>query len=238
MRGVAPSTIVREEIDQVFSRGVAPETNILSALAELGVRYVVQQGLEKEQADFLGRGRYERGAGSKGRRNGYEDGILRTGEGGIGVRVPQVRDSETPYQSKLMEFLSGNSEMLDRLVVEMYARGLSTRDIEDCFRGPDGELLLSRGAHPMLAAMEPRLYLRHRTTSAVPAARRAWNRSAAHARSREARSQAEGRMIARCLVSNQSRSRLSVDLRALISGGELANASKSQAAAFTRRTRP
>jgi transposase-like protein len=28
----------------------------------------------------------------------------------------------------------------------MYARGLSTRDIEDAFLGPDGELLLSRTA--------------------------------------------------------------------------------------------
>jgi hypothetical protein len=44
----------------------------LSTLAQLGVRYVVQQGLEQEQADRLGRGRYERGAGTRGLRNGYE----------------------------------------------------------------------------------------------------------------------------------------------------------------------
>jgi len=146
MRRVAPSMIVREEIDGLLAGGVAPETNILSALAQLGVRYVVQQGLESEQTDHLGRGRYERGAGGKGRRNGYEDATLRTAEGGIGVRVPQVRDSEVTYRSKLVEFLAGHTEALDRLVVEMYARGLSTRDIEDAFRGPDGELLISRSA--------------------------------------------------------------------------------------------
>lgn len=73
MRRVAPSTIAREEIDELLAGGVAPETNILSALAQLGVRYVVQQGLEQEQADFLGRDRYERGAGKRGRRNGYEE---------------------------------------------------------------------------------------------------------------------------------------------------------------------
>jgi transposase-like protein len=60
--------------------------------------------------------------------------------------VPQVRDAEVPYRSKLIEFLAGNTEALDRLVVEMYARVLSTRDIEDAFRGPDGELLISRSA--------------------------------------------------------------------------------------------
>jgi transposase-like protein len=146
MRRVAPSTIVHEEIGEQLAGGTSPETNILSALAQLGVRYVVQQGLEQEQADQLGRGRYERGAGTMGRRNGYEDTTLRTAEGGIGVRVPQVRDGEAPYRSKLIEFLAGNTEALDRLVVEMYARGLSTRDIEDCFRSPDGELLISRSA--------------------------------------------------------------------------------------------
>ena len=62
---------MRDQIDDVLSGGVAPETNILSALAQLGVRYVVQQGLEQEPADHLGRGRYERGAGAKGLRNGY-----------------------------------------------------------------------------------------------------------------------------------------------------------------------
>jgi transposase-like protein len=138
--------LVHEEIGELLAGGVTPETNILSFLAQLGVRYVVQQGLEQEQADHLGRGRYERGAGGRGRRNGYEDATLRTAEGGIGVRVPQVRDAEVPYRSKLIEFLAGNTEALDRLVVEMYARGLSTRDIEDCFRGPDGELLVSRTA--------------------------------------------------------------------------------------------
>ena len=62
------------------------------------------------------------------------------------VKVPQVRGSKSPYRSRLMEFLDGNSEVLERLVVEMYARGLSTRDVEDCFRDATGELLISRSA--------------------------------------------------------------------------------------------
>jgi hypothetical protein len=51
MRRVAPSTIVREEIDELLAGGTAPKTNILSALAQVGVRYVVQQDLEQEQTD-------------------------------------------------------------------------------------------------------------------------------------------------------------------------------------------
>jgi transposase-like protein len=45
-----------------------------------------------------------------------------------------------------MSFLDGNSEVLERLVGEMYARGLSTRDVEDAFRDATGELLISKSA--------------------------------------------------------------------------------------------
>ena len=35
-----------------------------------------------------------------------------------------------PFRSSLMGFLDCNSEVLESLVNEMYARGLSTRDVE------------------------------------------------------------------------------------------------------------
>jgi putative transposase len=150
MRKVAPSVMVREQIEQTLCGGVDTETNLLSTLAQLGLKHIVQQALEQEQEDFLGRGRYERHEGAeKGRsyRNGYEDSTLATAEGEVSVRMPQVRGGGAPYRSKLMEFLSGNSEALERLVTEMYARGLSTRDVEECFRDAStGELMISRSA--------------------------------------------------------------------------------------------
>lgn len=129
--------------------GVDKDVGLLSALAELGMRYVVQLGLEQEQTDFLGRGHYERRDEEelhRGYRNGYEDAILKTAEGAVNVSVPQVRDSEAPYRSRLMDFLGGNSDVLERLVTEMYARGLSTRDVEDCFKDATGRLLISKSA--------------------------------------------------------------------------------------------
>ena len=94
-----------------------------------------------------GRGRYERrGGGGGGPRNGYEPGRLRTAEGAIDVRIPQVRGAGEPFRSSLMSFLEGNSDVLERLVTEMYTRGLSTRDVEDAFRDATGELLISRSA--------------------------------------------------------------------------------------------
>jgi putative transposase len=155
MRKVPPSVMVREQIDQaLFSEGLdaEEETKLLSTLARLGLSYLVQQALEQEQEDFLGRSHYERRKteeqARRGYRNGYEEAGLATAEGKVEVRVPQVRGASGPYRSRLMEFLSANySEALQRLVVEMYARGLSTRDVEECFRDENtGELMISRSA--------------------------------------------------------------------------------------------
>jgi transposase-like protein len=148
MRRVSPSVLVREELDRLLHGGVGEGTNIISTLVDTVTRLVVQELLEAEQADFLGgRGRYERrGQERRGLRNGYETGRVRTAEGAIDVRVPQVRDVDEPYRSTLMTFLEGNSDVLDRLVTEMYARGLSTRDVEDAFRDATGALLISRSA--------------------------------------------------------------------------------------------
>jgi len=148
MRRVPPSTMVHDEIQSLFADGVDRGRNILSALAELGVRYLTQQALEQEQMDYLGRGRYERRSAEqlRGWRNGYEDARVKTAEGEVAIRLPQVRGTGEPYRSGLMEFLEGNSEVLERLVTEMYARGLSTRDVEDAFKDATGTLLISRSA--------------------------------------------------------------------------------------------
>jgi putative transposase len=148
MRRVAPSVVAREQLQRLFDDGVGHERNIVSALVETVTRLVVQELLEGEQGEFLGgRGRYERrGDDQVGSRNGYERGRLRTAEGFVDVAVPKVRGMGEPFRSTLMSFLEGNSEVLESLVNEMYARGLSTRDVEDAFRDATGELLISKSA--------------------------------------------------------------------------------------------
>lgn len=148
MRRVSPSVFAREQLQQLLAGGVDREANIVSALVESVTRLVVQELVEGEQQDFLGgRGRYDRrDAEQVGSRNGYERGRLRTAEGFVDVAVPQVRGRAEPFRSSLMGFLDGNSEVLESLVNEMYARGLSTRDVEDAFRDATGELLISKSA--------------------------------------------------------------------------------------------
>ena len=149
MQRIAPSQQVRQQVAQLLNGGLQDESSPISRLVQLAVQMVLQEVLEQEVSDHLGRARYQRrqpGEEHRGYRNGYEPGRMRTAEGEIDVEVPQVRDAPTPYRSKLMTFLGGHSEVLERLAVEMYARGLSTRDVEDALQEATGQPLLSRTA--------------------------------------------------------------------------------------------
>lgn len=146
MERVAPSGLLRQELEKLLHPTPRlSEGDPAGELIRLAARVVLQDALEAEQADFIGRERYERGE-RKGHRNGYEAGHLDTAEGRLEVKVPQVRGTEEPYRSKLMGFLGAHTEVLSKLATEMYARGLSTRDIEDAFTDATGTCLLSKSA--------------------------------------------------------------------------------------------
>ncbi len=53
-------------------------------------------------------------------------------------RCPKFGTPSSPFESRLLTFLTGHRDVLQRLVTEMYARGLSTRDIEDAFTDATG----------------------------------------------------------------------------------------------------
>ena len=130
-----------------LQQGIQSSEQPLSQFIRLAVQNMVQQAVEQEVTDFLGRDRYERQAEPVGYRNGYKPGRIRSAEGEIALDIPQVRGTEDPYRSPLLVFLRGNSDVLEYLVTQMYSRGLSTRDVEDAFRDPlTGEMLLSRSA--------------------------------------------------------------------------------------------
>ena len=116
-------------------------------LVRLALWLIVEEALEGEVSDALGRERYERGEGEKpGYRNGYRTGKVKTAEGAVEYAAPQVRDTPEPFISTVRAALAGRTRELERLAVELYARGLSTRDIEDAFTDETGRRLLSRAA--------------------------------------------------------------------------------------------
>jgi len=117
------------------------------SLPQLGLRKIIEELLEAEVAERLERGYYERGSEpAQGYRNGYRTGRLATAEGEVEYGVPQVRGLEEPFRSRLRPELGKRTEALEDLAVEMYARGLSTRDIEAALCDEKGRSLLSRSA--------------------------------------------------------------------------------------------
>ena len=149
MKRIPPSQRIGKRINELLNLGLEGEEDVTTVIIRLGVERLVQELLEQEETDYLEREHYERRRPEqehRGYRNGYERGRIRTAEGEIVVQVPQVRDAPQTYRSRLMTFLRGNSDVLERLAVEMYARGLSTRDIDDALEQATGDRLLSRTA--------------------------------------------------------------------------------------------
>jgi transposase-like protein len=116
---------------------------------------LVEQMLTAEVDQTLGRASYQRRDDQQiGYRNGFKSRSIKTAEGPVAVEVPQVRGlGDGPYKSPIWQALSKRSPALQKLAVEMYARGLSTRDIEDllgelCVEQEDeeGQTLLSKSA--------------------------------------------------------------------------------------------
>jgi putative transposase len=135
-----------QKLDELLTHGVA-DGDARAELLKLAVRKIVEEALEAEVAEAVGRGYYENGAEpGAGYRNGYRRGRLRTAEGPIEYGVPQVADRAEPFVSRVRARLAGRTPELARLAVEMFARGLSTRDIEAAFADDTGRSLLSRTA--------------------------------------------------------------------------------------------
>lgn len=142
MARVPASKQTRKQLEQLFDGGGAAEGD-RGELVKLAARLIVEEALEEEVEDVIGRGYYAHGDGSGGHRNGYRRGKLDSAEGRIEYAVPQVRGTLKPFQSAIREALGSRTE---RLAIEMYARGLSVRDIEAAFTDSGGKSLLSKSA--------------------------------------------------------------------------------------------
>ena len=132
MGKVLPSQRLLKQFEE---RLVFGEMN-LSEIVRSGAQMMLQYALEREVTEALGRNYYENAPATtkeKGRRNGYESHRVLTGEGAVTVQVPQVRETEKVFQSKILDAYVSRTEKLDELIARMYVHGMSTRDIEATF---------------------------------------------------------------------------------------------------------
>ena len=143
MERIPASERTRENL-KALMRGRSEIADGRSELVRLAARLIIEEALEGEARDALGRDYYARGAApGAGYRNGYRTGRVKRAEGAIEYSAPQITDRSEPFCSRLREIVGGRTEALEALAVEMYARGLSTRDIEGLFADAAGKPLLS-----------------------------------------------------------------------------------------------
>ena len=142
-RTVPPSAEIQAEIDKLLgSRLVDDPQNMLSELARLGARLIIQRAVEEEFDTWLGRARHERRPDRQrglrnydsGLRNGFRPRHVQTGEGELRIEVPQARETVVPFVSKLFPKWHCKrllrTDPLKALVIGGFVRGLSMRDIE------------------------------------------------------------------------------------------------------------
>jgi putative transposase len=133
---VPPSAEIQASSDELLSKGMVDDPQkMLSELARLGARLIIQRAVEEEFDTWLGRARYERRPErQRGLRNGFRPRHVQTAEGELRIEIPQARDAVMPFVSKLFPKWHCKrllrTDPLKALVIGGFVRGLSMRDIE------------------------------------------------------------------------------------------------------------
>jgi putative transposase len=110
-----------ESIDDFFGKN--------GLLARLFAR-TLEAMLEAELTEHLGYERYDaKGRNSGNNRNGKRPRKVRTSGGDTLLQVPRDRNGE--YQPRLLEKYQTNSNEIEEKIVALYAKGVSTRDIQE-----------------------------------------------------------------------------------------------------------
>jgi putative transposase len=120
-----------------------PVWESLEALARQGVQRLLQQLLEDEVEQLLGRQRSARRDGidaAPGYRNGYgKPRRLSLSSGTVTVRRPRVRGLEARFESRLLPLFKRRTEEVGRLLPELYLHGLAQGDFDLALRGLLGD---------------------------------------------------------------------------------------------------
>ena len=107
------------------------------------VQALIQEALEAEVTELLGRVRYQRRAtvdAPAGYRNGYgKPRKLTTPMGTITLRRPRVRGLEERFESRILPLFARRTEEVSELLPELYLHGLAEGDFDLALRGLLGE---------------------------------------------------------------------------------------------------
>jgi putative transposase len=127
---------------------------MIEAQARERIQSWLQDLLEDEVSEFLGRGKSERRSENDvvGYRNGYgKPRRLALSAGTVTVRRPRMRNLDERFESRVLPLFKRRSKELGEMLPQLYLHGLSSGDFELALRA-----LLGEGA-PLSAASLQRL---------------------------------------------------------------------------------
>ena len=123
-------TIGRELIDELLKdysdpRDILAEGGLLKQLTKA----VIERCLETELDTHLGYARHVRaGTATGNRRNGHSQKTLKGEQGPVEIEVP--RDRQGSFEPQLVQKGQTRLEGFDDKIIVLYARGMTTRDIQ------------------------------------------------------------------------------------------------------------
>ena len=97
-------------------------TELLTTAAER----IIQEALENEVSDFLGRRWYEHNPKEefRGYRNGYQSKRIKSSEGILNIRKTPVSERNTePFESRIMQRLDAIDDKLSKIIIGKLRKG-------------------------------------------------------------------------------------------------------------------
>lgn len=143
MARIVPSEQFQRELEERIGSGLGADP--VEEIARAGARVMLQQALEDEVTEFLGRERYQRAGEAVSHRNGYEPRTVVTTSGPVELERPRVRDAQAlGFCSALLGKGVARTNALEALVICSFLRGLSVRDVEAALEECFGERVVSK----------------------------------------------------------------------------------------------
>lgn len=92
-------------------------------------RRTLQSALDGELTHHLGYDKHTRCPERDNKRNGYHSKQIKSSQGALDIKVP--RDRQAAFEPEILPKYQTRFQELDDKIIALYARGLSTRDIQD-----------------------------------------------------------------------------------------------------------
>ena len=122
MNEQANPTLQDQLINILFAQGLGDG---LVHIAEL----LMNAAMLIERENHIGLGPYQRGEQRNGHANGFKPRTFQTAVGALQLAVPQVRASDSPFRTSLLEKGSRSERVLKSAIATLYVQGVSTRRV-------------------------------------------------------------------------------------------------------------